>query len=69
MNELVNLIKKLYLNSHQSGLTDFQRKRIVEDYIQDILCEAIESNMFRFAKISNMEDDNYYRLIKDFNYE
>lgn len=69
VNELVNLIKKLYLNSHQSGLTDFQRKRIVEDYIQDILCEAIESNMFRFAKISNMEDDNYYRLIKDFNYE
>ncbi len=69
INELINLIKRLYLSPTQSGLNEFQQKRIVEDSIQNIISDAVDSNMFRFAKVSNMEDDNYYRLIKDADYE
>ncbi len=69
INDLINLIKRLYLSPTQSGLNEFQQKRIVEDSIQNIISDAVDSNMFRFAKVSNMEDDNYYRLIKDADYE
>ncbi len=69
INDLINLIKRLYLSPTQSGLNEFQQKRIVEDSIQNIISDAVDSNMFRFAKVNNMEDDNYYRLIKDADYE
>lgn len=69
ITDLINLIKRLYLSPTKSGLNEFQQKRIVEDSIQNIISDAIDSNMFRFAKVSNMEDDNYYRLIKDADYE
>ena len=69
INDLINLIKRLYLSPTKSGLNEFQQKRIVEDSIQNIISDAVDSNMFRFAKVSNMEDDNYYRLIKDADYE
>lgn len=68
-NELINLIKKLYLSKTESGLTEYQQKHIIEDSIKNIIFDAIDSNMFRFAKVSNVEDDNYYRLIKDAEYD
>lgn len=69
VNELINLIKKLYLSPTDSGLNEYQQRHIVEDSIKNIITDAIDSNMFRFAKVSNMEDDNYYRLIKDADYD
>ena len=69
ITDLINLIKRLYLSPTKSGLNEFQQKRIVEDSVQNIISDAVDSNMFRFAKVSNMEDDNYYRLIKDADYE
>lgn len=69
MNELIELIKNLYLNPSHSGLNEYQQKRVIEDSIQNIITSAIDANMFRFAKVSNMEDDNYYRLIKDADYD
>ena len=68
-NELINLIKKLYLSKTETGLTEYQQKHIIEDSIKNIIFDAIDSNMFRFAKVSNVEDDNYYRLIKDAEYD
>ena len=32
-----------------------------------MLIDLIDANMFRFAKVSNMEDDDYYRIIKEEN--
>lgn len=69
INELIELIKNLYLSPTKSGLTEYQQKRIIEDSIQNIIASTVDANMFRFAKVSNMEDDNYYRLIKDADYE
>lgn len=68
ITDLINLIKKLCLNNN-TGLNEYQQKRIIEDSIKNIISDTVDANMFRFAKVSNIEDDNYYRLIKDADYE
>lgn len=67
--ELIELIKNLYLSSKPTGLSEYQQRKIVEDSIENIVQNAVDANLFRFAKVSNMEDDQYYRLIKDADYE
>lgn len=69
VNELVTLFKRLYVNQKDNGLSEYQQKKIIEDSVKNIIANCIESNMFRFAKVSNFEDDNYYRLIKDADYD
>ena len=66
--KLLNLFKNLYINSANLSeeLSEFQKKKIFEDSLTRILEDLIDANMFRFAKISNREDDDYYRLIKEF---
>ncbi len=68
ITDLINLVKKLCLNNN-TGLNEYQQKRIIEDSIKNIISDTVDANMFRFAKVSNIEDDNYYRLIKDADYE
>ena len=67
-DKLLNLFKNLYINSANLSeeLSEFQKKKIFEDSLCKILEDLIDANMFRFAKISNREDDDYYRLIKEF---
>ncbi len=67
--ELIELIKNLYFNPKPTGLSEYQQRKIVEDSIENIVQNAVDANLFRFAKVSNMEDDQYYRLIKDADYE
>ena len=69
VNELIILFKRLYNSQKESGLSEYQQKKIIEDSVKNIISNCIESNMFRFAKVSNFEDDNYYRLIKDADYD
>lgn len=68
-NALMDLLTNLYLENQDMGLNDYQKRKIIEDSIKNIVENAVEANLFRFAKVSNMEDDQYYRLIKDANYE
>ncbi len=65
--QLINLFKNLYINNDtlKDDLTTLQKKKIVENSLNAIVTDLIDANMFRFAKISNMEDDDYYRIIKD----
>ena len=65
LNELVELIKTLYIAPTKTGLNEHQQKRILEDSITNIISSQIDANMFRFAKVTNMEDDNYYRILKE----
>ena len=67
--ELIELIKNLYLSTKPTRLSEYQQRKIVEDSIENIVQNAVDANLFRFAKVSNMEDDQYYRLIKDADYE
>jgi hypothetical protein len=65
--QLINLFKNLYINNEtlKDDLTSIQKKKIVENSLNAIVSELIDANMFRFAKVSNMEDDDYYRILKD----
>ena len=65
--QLINLFKNLYINNAnlKDDLNAVQKRKIVENTLNSILTDLIDANMFRFAKVSNMEDDDYYRIIKD----
>lgn len=60
-------IYKLFqnLSANADSLTEYQRLKIFEDSLSNTLLDLIDANMFRFAKVSGMEDDNYYRIIRD----
>lgn len=63
-DQLIALFKNLYVNVDlKDDLSEFQKKKIVENSLTNTLIELIDANMFRFAKVSNMEDDDYYRII------
>lgn len=63
--ELIKLFKTLYSdNDFANNLTEENKKRVIEDSLTSILSEAFEANNFRFAKISGLDDDKYYRIIK-----
>lgn len=63
--QLITLFKNLYINSTDFAfkLNDYQKQRIVEDSLTGMLSDLVEANLFRFAKISDMEDDRYFRII------
>lgn len=67
IEQLIKLFKSLYINSNESNimLNDYQKKRILEESVKDTLHELLETNVFKYAKISDMEDDKYYRIIKE----
>lgn len=63
--QLISLFKNLYVNADlKDDLSDFQKKKILENSLTNVFLELMDANMFRFAKVSNMEDDDYYRIIK-----
>lgn len=65
--QLLNLFKNLYIKNDniKDDLSEYQKKKIFENSLNNILIDLIDANMFRFAKVSNTEDDDYYRIIKD----
>lgn len=64
--KLLDLFKNLYLSGNDSvlGLEEYQKKKIFESALEAIVSDAIETNIFRFAKVSARDDDHYYNLIK-----
>ncbi len=67
VEQLIKLFKTLYIESSDASinLTDYQKKKIVEESVKNTLEELLETNVFKFAKVSDMEDDRYYRIIKE----
>lgn len=65
--DIIALFKRLYVEQSElsAGLTDTQKTAIIKNRIDLVLSDCIEANSFRFAKISNREDDVVYRLIKE----
>lgn len=65
-DELVALFKKLYLSEYgNSNLDEEQKISIVKNKIEFMMRDVFEANAFRFAKISNKDDDSVYRIIKE----
>lgn len=64
--KLLTLFKNLYLSENENilALDQNQKNKVFESALESIVSDAIELNMFKFAKISAADDDLYYNLIK-----
>lgn len=65
--DIINLFKRLYVDQNElsAELSENQKVAIVKNRMDLLLSEILESNAFRFAKISNRDDDSIYRIIKE----
>ncbi len=65
--QLLKLFKNLYLNEDNQSLIleEYQKMNIIENSLENVMRELIDANIFRYAKVSNSEDDDFYRLIKE----
>lgn len=67
IDELIDLFKRLFVDKNEisSTLSDNQKIALVQNKLEYHFNEILEANVFRFAKISNKEDDTVYKLIKE----
>ena len=67
IKEIIDLLKRLYVEKNEISLelTDNQKQAIIRNKLEYHFNEILEANAFRFAKITNKEDDDIYRLIKE----
>ena len=67
MKDVIELFKRLYVDQNEisQSLTENQKRAIIENKLEYHFNEIIEANVFRFAKISNKEDDKVYKLVKE----
>lgn len=67
IKDMVDLFKRLFVEANEisATLTENQKLAILQNKIEYHFSEILEANVFRFAKISNREDDVIYKLIKE----
>lgn len=65
--ELVNLFTNLYIEKSglSNSLDNSQKINLIENKLKYYFDNIIEANEFRYGKISNREDDEFYQLIKE----
>ena len=63
----MDLFKRLYSDNNEIALSlsENQKNAIIQNKLEYHFNEILQANMFRFAKISNKEDDKIYKLIKE----
>lgn len=67
IKDIVELFKRLYLNQNEIslGFSEVQKMAVIQNKLEYHFNDILSSNLFRFAKISNMEDDMVYKLLKE----
>lgn len=67
IKDLVDLFKRLFIGKNEiaSSLSENQKIAILQNKLEYHFNEILEANVFRFAKITNREDDMVYKLIKE----
>ena len=67
IKDIIDLFKRLYVEKNEISieLTDNQKQAIVRNKLEYHFNEILEANVFRFAKVSNKEDDAIYKLIRE----
>lgn len=67
IKDVIDLFKRLYVEKNEisAELTDNQKQALVRNKLEYHFNEVLEANAFRFAKVSNKEDDAIYELIKE----
>ena len=66
--ELIKTFKNLYMNNENTGFTfnDTQRELLVQSNLERIIKESLTRNLLRYAKVSEIDDDEWYHTIKYF---
>ena len=68
VTKIINIVKEFYCEEESSLNTNFsdeQKKIIIESIVKHEFDKIVESNKFRFGKISDSEDALFYQLIKE----
>lgn len=67
IKDIIDLFKRLYVEKNEISfeLTDNQKQAIIRNKLEYHFNEILEANLFRFAKVSNKEDDAIYKLIRE----
>jgi len=63
--KLLEQFKSLYLDSN-INLEEYQKNYIMQNNIERSIVDVVKRNVFLYGKISNREDDKYYRLIMSY---
>lgn len=64
---LIKLFKNLYLETStmNDGLNEEQKQLIIKSNLERLIKKSLERNVFRYAKISNRDDDDWYHSLKN----
>lgn len=67
VKDLIDLFKRMFVEKNEisRNLSENQKIAILQNKLEYHFNDILESNIFRFAKISNKEDDMVYKLIKE----
>lgn len=73
--EMIDLFNRLYMSPENSNgrelieLSDLQKAITIKANLERYIKNSLKKNMFRYGKISNRDDDEWYHLLKDFTEE
>lgn len=64
--EMIRNFKTLYVDSDESkgGFSEYQKSIVVRSTLERYIKKSLERNMFRYGKISERDDDEWYHAIK-----
>jgi len=64
---LIALFKKTYMPSDPNDEihSEFEKEIIIKVNLEYYVKESLTRNMFRYAKISNRDDESWYKLLKE----
>lgn len=64
--EMIQNFKTLYVDSEETkqGFSEYQKSIVVRSTLERYIKKSLERNMFRYGKISNRDDDEWYHAIK-----
>lgn len=67
IDDAISLFKRLYVEKNEISLdlSENQKRAIVQNKLEYHFYDILESNAFRFAKVSNKEDDAVFKLIRE----
>ncbi len=67
IKDLIDLFKRLFVEKNElsSSLNENQKSALIKNKLEYHFNDILDANVFRFAKISNREDDMVFKLIKE----
>ncbi|MCR5328779.1 MAG: helix-turn-helix domain-containing protein [Saccharofermentans sp.] len=65
--ELIRNFKMLYSDSEDTPneLSEYQKSIIIRSLLERYIRKSLERNMFRYGKVSERDDDEWYQMIKE----